>query len=974
MWNNIRQFFNPKAPEEKITDPPDYSPVTPPILYSLQQASSEPISYYSSSHNVEVLLLKSSEKFLVIALHSLWSRWSNGPHEEWRTEADFNDFAAAQKEAYEILLHPFERGKRSVRQNQRHFENDRNKSSVYTTKTIYERPANFVPQNVLTEILLGTAESLPDGLEACEVVPLLWQSRAEERAHRALRNFAGLPVAKIFRYGYWGMWKWLYKEAEAAQDNRLLGIMLARLDEIGLAKTASDFPLDYNSKNWLERGPSVKTLEYMKRRGRRYLRNLRKVASPDYVPLAKALIQEAATRKGGVNPVSSWLTFDLLYYASKRYEQTGHSQGPYRLQNRRPHLIYKDPSAALWATETEFLQKLYTGANTAWQIAEWSYLTLKNSGQTLPPLTTAAANNFLSSDSLTLVRLGVQKLLTELDRAKKYKPESLATAFWYANATQRKRLLTLAPELGSQSDKFKQSFSTRLNAIANLEQRLDNNKKISGRFITLSLLLIDGNFPLREWALTIMVSPVVTAQNLALLEKLIDRIPLNYLDNIFSNNLQLPAALREVVTQTLVKYWTGKQVTYYYLRNLIIYGDMNWSLNAGWRLLEVVKTGDEQPGFTMWNDIFGHYQNRDNLIRQSLANPAAFKYLLKYPQLLERLQRLSGGGSGDLFGRMEWNALKQILRGLPADSLVRVVGIMGDARWNELGVKLIEELRLDARLTAFWDAAWKIAPGSTAEMPNLLPRLLNDPLLKNAFFEVAAPDFFKGADEVFAELLVEWIAARPETFGKGTSALLYAAFSKMLSVRTAALRRIDNVGMDLAFALRLLESGLPEVIAKGKTFFESAPKDAPQRVDYLLAICDSPDTITQRYGRDYVRATYDGSVPPPAVVGKLAENPSPLIQELVAGWLANPDARQAVPPQLFDAPILRRRNSGRRVKERVKAELTNSAPQTLDKAVLLEMARSRTKTDADWALQQLARLAISGEEVEGITIEGINGI
>ncbi len=44
------------------------------------------------------------------------------------------------------------------------------------------------------------------------------------------------------------------------------------------------------------------------------------------------------------------------------------------------------------------------------------------------------------------------------------------------------------------------------------------------------------------------------------------------------------------------------------------------------------------------------------------------------------------------------------------------------------------------------------------------------------------------------------------------------------------------------------------------------------------------------------------------------------------------------------------------------------------RATLLEMARSRTGRDADWAWRQLARLAKSGEAIDGLVVEGVEGI
>ena len=43
-------------------------------------------------------------------------------------------------------------------------------------------------------------------------------------------------------------------------------------------------------------------------------------------------------------------------------------------------------------------------------------------------------------------------------------------------------------------------------------------------------------------------------------------------------------------------------------------------------------------------------------------------------------------------------------------------------------------------------------------------------------------------------------------------------------------------------------------------------------------------------------------------------------------------------------------------------------------ATLLEIARSNTPRDAEWALQQLARIALAGEPVGGLELGGVGGI
>jgi hypothetical protein len=73
--------------------------------------------------------------------------------------------------------------------------------------------------------------------------------------------------------------------------------------------------------------------------------------------------------------------------------------------------------------------------------------------------------------------------------------------------------------------------------------------------------------------------------------------------------------------------------------------------------------------------------------------------------------------------------------------------------------------------------------------------------------------------------------------------------------------------------------------------------------------------------------------------------------------------------QPFDRAVLRSRGRARRAKDFVQQRhQEQSGTALLDTATLLELARGRTKRDADWALRQLAQRALSGEKIEGVEI------
>lgn len=97
------------------------------------------------------------------------------------------------------------------------------------------------------------------------------------------------------------------------------------------------------------------------------------------------------------------------------------------------------------------------------------------------------------------------------------------------------------------------------------------------------------------------------------------------------------------------------------------------------------------------------------------------------------------------------------------------------------------------------------------------------------------------------------------------------------------------------------------------------------------------------------------------VLDALLESDDPEMQDFVAEAGATRDA------PAFDAAVLRTRRRARRAKEKVKTR--QEARPTMDTAALLALARQQSSPrDAEWALSQLVRRPLAGEEVEGLAV------
>ena len=159
----------------------------------------------------------------------------------------------------------------------------------------------------------------------------------------------------------------------------------------------------------------------------------------------------------------------------------------------------------------------------------------------------------------------------------------------------------------------------------------------------------------------------------------------------------------------------------------------------------------------------------------------------------------------------------------------------------------------------------------------------------------------------------------------------------------------------------------PIVLPPRASFFEAIPQGADDEQDYALALCDSPGYAARGYGREFIAARretlFSGDL-----LAHLAQSSAPDMQ----AWLAAQLLEKAAPTaamQTFDTAVLRARSRARQAKNLVQTRHEKGSDAKVDNATLLEIARSRTPRDADWALRQLAQRALAGEKIDGVEIE-----
>ena len=355
-----------------------------------------------------------------------------------------------------------------------------------------------------------------------------------------------------------------------------------------------------------------------------------------------------------------------------------------------------------------------------------------------------------------------------------------------------------------------------------------------------------------------------------------------------------------------------------------------------------------------WSELTGAFTSAaaPDLLRRAEFPAAELEELIKnFPKVLER--------ASPAF-------YIAILDVLPGEQRLQRLLETNAQRWPAAREAVVQSLQEPAGLIAFWTAVWeRMKAGDTL----LKERLLDDEAIVATFERIepqAFEPFLKTDDPTHEPWLLRWFKAhKPE---KGEELLLLAATHNLPGVRKWGLGRAEYLHLDLATALRLLEAELPDCIQAGRKFFEGVPTGSADEQDYALALCDSPGYAAREYGREFIEARRE-SLFKGDLLARLTQHSSPDMQAWLAErLLENPAPSEAT--QTFDKAVLRARGRARQAKNLVQArqEKANAEQAKIETATLLEIARSRTPRDADWALRQLAERALAGEKIDGVEL------
>lgn len=719
--------------------------------------------------------------------------------------------------------------------------------------------------------------------------------------------------------------------------------------------------------------PSGETMGYMKRRGRRFLRQLAKTNPARYAETATELLLAMTGKDATIDQSRHWATIDVLFGGGTRYRQTKHGRGRY-LETGQPRSrlalrAREERSPDAWDTRPYLLARLLQTPDLLPPIQTFAARALRATDHELPALPDVVLEQWLASTEPLLVALAVKRVANRLLSGESLAPTITADAFFKSGAAVRQTLAQTRADGWSSNKRWAGSFAVRL--AEQLAPKNQSQIRFSKRQTT-AAALIARHF---TWAiigkpdvLLPLIAPLLASgradfqslvvagagqaapsQLLAWLSELV-RVPepeLREATIVALSNTIRPFALNRILLRALVFH--GEQLA----------REMGWRLIAASTIPDVLLQ-------EVWKELL---QSREPTPALSTAMASAYAL-----GLLER----AGIGAAELathlaerpflVGLLSAEAFDNVAATAPASVVLGLVAASPDSHWATLRPVWLGQLREGIGTAALWLAAENAL--NTDDTGLLEARLLGDAEIAETFLMVDDERLLEIREPGFGPLLARWIERYIERFTRNSALLFDAATHPLPEVRTPALARVAELGMDMPFALRLVESAVPPSMAVGQSFFNDEPAGGDREFDYALALCDSPDNEVRRMGIEYVRGRF-GTLDQERVLSALFENPAPETQAFVAEQLVATTNRPFATP-VFDAEVLRTTNRARVAKERIKVRQT--AEPTIDVATLLTIARGRTPRDAEWALAELARRAVRGEAIEGVTVEGVIGV
>ncbi|MCU0443492.1 MAG: hypothetical protein MUE85_01145 [Microscillaceae bacterium] len=305
----------------------------------------------------------------------------------------------------------------------------------------------------------------------------------------------------------------------------------------------------------------------------------------------------------------------------------------------------------------------------------------------------------------------------------------------------------------------------------------------------------------------------------------------------------------------------------------------------------------------------------------------------------------------------------QAIRNQSLDSLLEMTGSVSDENWAMVSEVVYEQLLAKSNEIGFWKSILELVINSPDSQ--LGARLIQDAKFFALFQQQKDLSILDISQPEFEDFLLSWLEANPQYFAMGSGELFKVCIHKLPKLRHWGLNFARSTGISLPFGLQLFESDLPDAVAEAKHYFNALPAKSNRELEAVLAMCDSPNRTVRDFGLEYAALRKENFPDNEQILEFLSEHADKFVQQFVSEEIAKHKVKKPF-VQRFDKEILRMKNRSRKAKENVKERIEQTL--NVELSTLLELAQTGTKLDREWAIEQLTKKALAGEEIAGFVL------
>ncbi len=302
------------------------------------------------------------------------------------------------------------------------------------------------------------------------------------------------------------------------------------------------------------------------------------------------------------------------------------------------------------------------------------------------------------------------------------------------------------------------------------------------------------------------------------------------------------------------------------------------------------------------------------------------------------------------------NAIDTFLPFLSPNTLLDLLASQSDQQWQQSEKTILSILRkLDQN--SLWSEI--IIRISQPEGIRLMERLAVKGDFESQLLALENPALLDVRNPALEPLLTKWVQQHNALLQNDQNTLFKALIHPLPSIRAQAMQLAAQAEIQLPFLIRILESGLPSALAFGQNILRKL--DQQEYLDAVLAMIDSPDKKVRALALDAIEQTpKDLNIP--YVLNCLTEHSDAYIQQYALQKLSK-DYPASKEWQYLKKNVMNARNKARQAKEQIKKDGLE-----LPIEVLIEMANSHVQKDAEWAIWQLTRASLEGQEIAGFEL------